>query len=257
VRDAARRLVESHVELAKAELQDIAREVAKLAGAGLFALGCLGITATLLVIGGILFLDEWLFGSIGWGLVHGPLLLIAIGMMVMLAALGIRASRLFLSFLGGIALGIVAGIIFGLDLPHDAWTALADAVLPGVEEGVRPLVMAVLASAIVFAVVGLIVGARMGGGGAAVGGLLVGAVLGVLFGAYTAIDYSQEVAAAIGVKAWLSFWILFMLIAAARWASDERNLEALKNRVYPHVTIDTTKETLEWAKQQNPLGRKS
>ena len=48
------------------------------------------MTGTLLWVGGFLFLGEWLFGSIGWGLAHG--LLFGIGLIVALGLAGLACS---------------------------------------------------------------------------------------------------------------------------------------------------------------------
>ena len=49
----------------------------------ILALGIALVTAILLWVGGFLFMGEWLFGSIGWGLAHG--LLTGISLIVVLA----------------------------------------------------------------------------------------------------------------------------------------------------------------------------
>ena len=50
------------------------------------------------------------------------------------------------------------------------------------------------------------------------------------------------------------FVAILLGIAAFRNGIDT---EALKNRFYPNVTIETTKETIEWVRAQTPLGPKS
>ena len=71
------RLFQAHIELLKAEFNDILGELKVLATQAGIALGIALMTAILLWVGGFLFLGEWLFGSIGWGLAHGLLFGIA------------------------------------------------------------------------------------------------------------------------------------------------------------------------------------
>ena len=64
------------------------------------------MTAVLLWVGGFLFLGEWLFGSIGWGLAHGLLFGIGLIVALALAIVGSRARYCVLSF-------VVAAFIVG------------------------------------------------------------------------------------------------------------------------------------------------
>ena len=83
----------AHIELAKAELADRgrARQVRRSGPRGrplvLFA-------ALLSIIGGSLFLGETLFGSMGWGLLHGVLFFVGRPWPAILVALGVSTNRL-------------------------------------------------------------------------------------------------------------------------------------------------------------------
>jgi hypothetical protein len=209
--------------------------------------------ALLVLIGGLLFLGETLFGSIGWALVHGPLLLIAIPLTVTAGVLGLGARRIARDVVVAILVGVVFGIVFGLDLAHRGWIELGTALLPGVEAGVRPLASAVGVSAAVVGILGLLFGIR-GGAGSAIAGLIGGAILGAVLGALTAPDYGSRVGAAIGVKAWLVAWLAIIGYDLATSGIDG---ETLKARFWPQETILTAKEMLEWAKEQTPRGAKS
>jgi hypothetical protein len=59
------------------------------------------------------------------------------------------------------------------------------------------------------------------------------------------------VAVAIGIAAWFAIALALM---AAEVASNGIDVEALKKRFIPQSTIDTTKETIEWAKARIPRG---
>ena len=78
--EAGKRLLGAHVNLAKTEIGEIVDEVKRMVALGAGALGILLLAAMLLFIGGFLFLGEWLFGSIGWGVLLGFLLLLDIAL---------------------------------------------------------------------------------------------------------------------------------------------------------------------------------
>ena len=75
-RDAAKRLVDAHVELGKAEFEEIGGEIKRVAALAGIAVGAAIFAGLLLAIGLPLFLGEWIFGSIGWGLLLGVLFLV-------------------------------------------------------------------------------------------------------------------------------------------------------------------------------------
>ena len=85
-------------------------------------------------------------------------------------------------------------------------------------------------------------------------GLAGGLVLGALLGALTAISFGAQAGAAVGVTIGLIAWPSLMVARVARAGIDT---EALKARFWPQATIDTTMETIEWAKARNPLGPRS
>ena len=72
-----------------------------------------------------------------------------------------------------------------------------------------------------------------------------GFVFGGAFGAFSAITFEWHVAIAIGLALFLG---IAPAVAAAFAASGGIDIEAIKARFMPQATIDTTKETLEWAK---------
>ncbi len=248
--EAVRRLVTSHVDLAKAELGEIwdhaKRALALAAGAIAIAI----YLAILVSVGGALFLGDWIFGSIGWGLAHGTLFCIAMIVTLALAALEVPTWHLGRAYLVGAGLAIVIAVILGYGWAHQGWERLGDSVLAGVDAGSRPLAAALLGGAVVLGVLGLLLGTR-GGGAGAIGGLVAGAVLGALVGAITAISYPLNAGAGLGVCVGLIAW-------PAIEALDLRgfDFEALKSRYWPSATIDTTKETIEWVRERTPLGRK-
>ncbi len=249
---AGRRLVSAHIELGRAEIGEIMGEVARAAALGCLAAAVVLFALLLLTIGLILFLGEWIFGSIGWGVLLGTLLLVDIAVLAGLVVAGVPGRRLGGVLLLAIAVGVVVGLVLGLDLTNRAWTAAGDSLLPSVDAGFRPLAIAVMSLAVVGAILGLLVGLRAawGSGGS---GLVVGAAAGIVLGALTAVALGPRVGAAFGVLATLIAWPTFAGLVVARAGLD---VDALKARFYPGQTIETTKETIEWLRQRTPLGPK-
>ncbi len=227
------------------------KAVAILAG---MAIGALILAALLFAIGLFLFLDEWLFGSMGWALLHGPLFLAGLAIAAVLVALGYGGGRVSGNFVVAAIIGIVVGVVLGLDLTNRAWTALGESIAPNIPADIRPLIVAAATLGILFAIVGLFLGARSGGMGGAIGGAIAGLILGGLLGALTAVALGPRVGAAIGVTVGLATWPALMGIGVSRQGIDT---EALKAQFWPNETIDTTKETIEWVRERTPLGPKS
>lgn len=248
---AGRRFAVAHIELAKAEAGTIMAEVGRVAMLGGLAFAMLLLAGLLIPVGLLLFLGDWIFGSMGWGVLLGSLLLVDIAVVAGLLAVGTSGGRLGRWFLVALAVGLVVGVVLGLDLTNRAWTLAGDAVLTGTEAGVRPLATAVLTLGILGGIVGLIVGLRSSSAG---GGLASGAVAGTLLGILTAITVGPQIGAALGVLATLIAWPALAGIDVSRTGIDQA---ALKARFYPGQTIETTKETIEWVRQRTPLGRKS
>lgn len=94
VRSALHRLLGAHVELAKAEAGEIGSEIGRVALLGGVALGALLLVVILLTLGGLLFLAEWLLGSIGWGVLLGTLALLDLAIVSVVLALGVPGSRI-------------------------------------------------------------------------------------------------------------------------------------------------------------------
>jgi hypothetical protein len=250
-KDALLGLLRAHVDLAKAEADEIKGEVARAAALAGLAIACAMLLGLLLAIGSTLFYGEWVFGSIGWGLLHGTLLLT--GVIVLAVMLALRAGGMPAMFLVAVIIGAVVALLLGPSLPNELWRRMGESTNLGVEAGVRPLVVGVIVLAIVGGVLGALLGAR-GGGGAAIGGLVAGALVGAVVGAISAITFGWRVGIAMGVAVGLGAWPVLMGVRVAQEGIDG---EALKARFWPQATIDTTKETIEWAKARMPLGPRS
>lgn len=246
-------LARAHVSLARAEVDEIKGEVTRASALGALAIGAGILLALFLPIGGFLFLGEWIFGSIGWGLLIGSELLIALAVTAVLVAL--RVPGLGRDAVYAVIIAIVVGIVAGLSLPNQLFARIGEALNLAVDPAVRPLVVGVVLVGIIIAIVGLVLGIRMGHSGkAAIGGLVGGLIAGAIFGALLSIDYGPRIGAAIAVATFLATWVTLMLLRLQRQGIDA---DELKRRFWPQQTIDTTKESIEWAKARLPLGPKS
>jgi hypothetical protein len=252
--EAGKRLVRAHIALARAEGSEIVDEVKRLVGFVFLALGLLFMVGLLLTLGLPLFLGEWLFGSLGWGVLLGTFLLLDLAIVAVLVALGTSGGRLGFSFGLAAVIGIVVGLVLGLDLAHRGWTSLGEQVGANLDPATRPLVVAVVGLAAVGGILGLIAGLRGGGRGTALGALLGGGILGALIGLVSSTTIAPTVGAALGVWVGLIAWPILAGRSVIRTGIDT---EALKQRFTPDQTIELTKETIEWARARTPLAPKS
>jgi hypothetical protein len=249
--EAVKRLVRAHVDLAKTEMSEIVDEVKRMVGLFAVAFFMILLVGMLFLVGGLLFLGEWLFGSIGWGVLLGSLLLLDVALSAALAALDVSAKRIVAAFGAAAILGIVVGVVMALDLTHRGWTALGDAVAAQFDPNTRAVLLAIGITAAVGAVLGLLWGLRSGGAG---GKLFAGAVSGALLGGLTVISIPGTVGAALGVLVALIAWPVLAGRDVMRTGIDG---DALKKKFTPEATIELTKETIEWVRARTPLVPKS
>jgi hypothetical protein len=251
--EAIKRLLRAHVDLAKAEAADIAGNVGRMVGLFAAAFAMALLVGMLFLVGGLLFLGEWLFGSIGWGVLLGTLLLLDIALSCVLLALDVSGKRIGVAFGVAAIVGVVVGVVMALDLTHRGWTALGDSVAASSDPNTRAVLLAMGITAAAFAVLGLLTGLRSGLGGA-IGRLLAGAVLGAILGGITVISIPGTVGAALGVLVGLIAWPVLAGRDVMRSGIDG---EAIKKKFMPEATIELTKETIEWVRARTPLAPKS
>jgi hypothetical protein len=250
---AGKRLVQAHVDLAKAELADIVDEVKRMVGLIGAAIGIIMVAGLLLLIGGLLFLGEWLFGSIGWGVLLGFLLLADVALVLVLLALDVKGGRIGASFAIAAIAGIAVGVLLALNLTNRGWTALGDQVAAQYDPATRTVLLALVVSAVVVGILGFLARVR-GGFGSAVGGLLVGALAGALIGGLTVIEILAQAGAATGVLVTLIAWPILAARDVMRTGVDG---EAIAEKFKPTATMELTKETIEWVRARMPLVPKS
>ena len=250
---AGKRLLRAHVDLGKAELADIVDEVKRMVALIGAAVGILVVAGFLFLIGGVLFLGEWLFGSIGWGALLGFLLLADVALVLVLLAVDVKAGRIGSAFLIAAVAGIAVGVLLALNLTNRGWTALGDQVAAAYSPDTRTVLLALGISAAVLGVLGFLVQIR-NGFGAAIGGLIGGAVVGALIGGLTVIAIPAQAGAAIGVLVALIAWPILAGRDVMRTGVDG---EALAKKFTPEATIGLTKETIEWVRARMPLVPKS
>jgi hypothetical protein len=252
VKNAVVRFLNAHVELARAEFDLIKDEAARASGLVGGAIALAILLAFFVPIGGMLFAGEWIFGSIGWGLLHGTLGIIAVAIALVLVAL--RVPGLGRDLLGGMLLGLLVALVLGFELPNKLFTWIGETGALGIDPGTRPLVVGLGLVGAIGLLVGLVVGIRVGGPKPIVIGIFAGLFGGALLGAFLSITFGLRVGFALGVAA---FWVFFAVLMALRVQRTGIDVEGLKARFIPQVTIDTAKESLEWAKERVPTGPQS
>jgi hypothetical protein len=250
---AAKRLLRAHVDLAKAELSDIVDEVKRMVALIGAAVGIIVVAGFLLLIGGLLFLGEWIFGSIGWGVLLGFLLLLDVALVLALLALDVKGGRIGSSFAIAALIGLVVDAVLVFNLTHRGWTALGDQIAAAYDPQTRAVLLALGISAAVAGVIGFLMRIR-NGFGAAVGTLIAGAVVGAILGGVTVIELPFGPAAALGVLVMLIAWPILAGRDVMRTGVDG---EALMKKFTPDETIGLTKETIEWVRARMPLVPKS
>ena len=241
----------AHIELAKAEAQAIQGEIARVAVFAGVAITVVLLAVILAFVGASLFIGEWLLGSIGWGVLHGVLLLIAIAMVCVLSAVGMSGRRIGGAFVFAVLVALIVGVILGLALPNQAYARIGDMALPNVEPGVRPLVVGVAIWALLGLIGGLIASLGAKGADGRILTIVGSVLLGVVIGAISAVTTGPQVGAGIGIAVGYLTWIGLMALDIARTGVDT---EAVKARFTPTQTIETGKETLAWLQSKMPPG---
>ena len=267
VRAAFMRMLDAHVTLLRAELEVFGKEIGIIAGLAVGALVLLILVGILLYVGSFLFFGEWLFGSMGWGIIHGTLVGAAFISFVGVDLAGGEIRR----YGWGAVIGLVAGVAVAALLLSNAGNEsgrwLADLVaeqsnddLPFGDEWLVTLAGLVV-GAIIATIAALIGGwrAKLHGrvfAGVVVAALVLGGFVGALYVStrYSAADGVLGLAIMIG----LLTWIMAGILLAARAGFDP---EARYANLIPRESIAAfgkTKEFLteEFDRQKNRMMRR-
>lgn len=237
-------LYRAHMDLLRAELSEIVGQIKLIATQAGIALAIALMTSTLLYVGGFLFMGEWLFGSIGWGLAHGVLLGLALIVVLVMAILGARrraaVGSLFVALLVVIGLALLCGSNVGYNAAGDLAAQLA---FPFNGAAAIALITGAIVGAILFA----LLLARVGGRGGFVAGLFLGALVGLPIGWLIAgAPWTWPPAVGFALTIGLILWPI--LDAVMAWPGLDPG--ARFAQLYPRQSIEAAQETRAWLEEQ-------
>ena len=239
-----RRLLGAHLDLLRAEIGAILRQLGIIAGLAGLVLAFALMTGALLYVGGFLFLGEWLFGSIGWGLAHGVLFGIAMIVTLVLVIVGAPIRRsvagLFLAVLAMVGIALFAGLNIGSDTAAYLATQLAPPFN-------SPGLVAAVGGAVIGSLLLMLLLMFVGGLSGAVVGLVLGAFLGVPLGWLLAgAPWMWPPAIGLAIALGLILWPALAVLLAWR----DIDLEARFSTLYPRQSIEAATETKAWLEEQ-------
>lgn len=265
VRAAAMRMLDAHLALLRAELAIAGKEIGIIVGLAAGAVAIAVLAAILLYVGSFLFFGELLFGSMGWGIIHGTLLAAAFIGFVAIDLAGGEMRRYGLGAAIGLALGILTAALLLSNVGNTGGEALGDWLSDTFVTEDLPFGEAWLVTLGGFVVLGAIGGLVAGiagwrsslRGGALAGAIVAGLLLGGFIGAvwtstrYDAPDGVLGLAITIGLLA----WIIAGAILAARAGFDP---EARYANLIPRETIAAARKskgflTDEFARQKDRM----
>jgi hypothetical protein len=183
------------------------------------------LVAILLYVGSFLFLGEWLFGSMGWGIIHGSLIGVGIvaGVAVDLAGGRVRSYAWGLAW--GLVVGLAVGLVLSFNVANDAaeWGAGLVEDQLSLDEHWAPTLVGLVVGGVITAVVALVLGwrARWSFGSpfvVTIAGFAVGGFVGAIL-ASTRYDNPDGVAG-LAVMVGLLTWIIVGLLLAYRRGFD-------------------------------------
>ena len=216
---------------------------------GMVALGVGALVIALLAlimlyVGGFLFLGEWLFGSMGWGLAHGVLLGVAIIVILGMAILGAPMGRSVVALVLSVLVVIGLGLLMGSSVTYDLASQVAAQLAAPFDS---PAIVAAATGAILVGILLAILPWRLAGPGAAVVGLgvglIVGAILGVLVG-----GIAWEWPPAVGFAITIGLIVWPILHVALVWPAID--IEARFGRLQPKQSIEAFEQTREWLEER-------
>jgi hypothetical protein len=251
VRESVRRLIDAHVALLRAELSRAGRELGIIVGLALAAVVLAALLGTLLYVGSLLFIGEWLFGSMGWGILHGTLMTLAFITGIGLNLAGAWMGAWARGFLVGAVVTLVLSIVFASNVLRTAAVNVAEASEDAIalHPDLLPTLVGLVAGAVLLGLLGLAAAWRMGGeraafGPLAVGGLLIGAAVGAILGS---VEFDNPGAVAVSLVIGLVTWMGTSLALAARRGFD---VEGRYAALVPRATMAAFEETRDFMMRQ-------
>lgn len=218
------RMIGAHLALLKAELAITGQQLGIIIGLALGALLLAILILILLYVGTFLFLGEWLFGSMGWGMIHGTLLGIAvIGFIAVNLAGGSMRSYAW-GFAWGALVTVALSLLFASNLLRQGAVAGAvevESTVP-LHPNLLPTLVGLVVGGLVVALVALLAGWRSGWkygspGAVIVGGLALGGFVGAILGSTL---FDNPGAVAISLMLGLLAWMIVGFALAARTGFD-------------------------------------
>ena len=243
-REAFSGLFSAHMGLLRAELGEIFGQLKVMATLAGVALGFALLMISMLYVGGFLFLGEWLFGSIGWGLAHGVLFALAVIVLLGFGILGAPWRLAAISFLLAAVLAIGLALLLGSNVVYETANYFAQQLAAPFNSAAT---VGLIAGALVVGLLLAIVAWRAGGTGAAVGGLIGGAVLGLLLG-WLIGGIAWEWPPAVGLA--ITLGLILWPVAHAALAWPRLDLGEHFGRLKPRQTMEAATETKEWLEEQ-------
>lgn len=197
----------------------------------------------MLFVGGFLFLGEWLFGSMGWGLAHGVLLPLALIVVVAMLMLGASRGPVIASLVVAVLVAIVLAVVLALNVIHNTATYFGQQLAAPLNS---PEAVGAIAGAVIVGLILLLALWRVGGAGAGGAGLVGGAVVGALLGFMLASPWTAPPAAGFAITVGLVTWPVVLLLLAGPSLDPAERFGRLK----PSTTIETANETKAWLENE-------
>jgi hypothetical protein len=251
-RAAVQRLVSAHVDLLKAELDQALREVAIIAGLAAIALVLALLMLILIWVGTWLFLGEWLFGSMGWGILHGTLFSIALIVPIGLNLAGGSVGAWARAFVISVVVAIALSVLFASNVMRTTAVWLGEQLQPSLSfmPSALPTLGAGVVGALVLAILFLVFVRAANLIVRVIGGLVLGFILGAIFGSVT-FDTKGAIAVALTVA--LISWIALSAVLAVRRGIDSK---ARYEKLIPRASMAQFAATRAYLEQQWQRQRK-
>jgi hypothetical protein len=247
LRVGGQKLADAHLELLRAELSVAGRELGIVVGMAVGILVLAVVAGLLFAIGSFLFLGEWLFGSMAWGILHGVLFLVALIVPLGLDLAGGRRDAFARGLLAALVVTILLWLLFASNVLRDTAVNVGRSLEASldIEPAFLPTLVGLVTGAVVLGVALLVVGLRRG---AAARLLLVGLIVGALVGAILAsVTFDTKGALAVALTIGLAAWIGVTALVAVRTGFDpEGRYEAM----VPRESIAMAQDTKEFLMRQ-------